>query len=154
MVKEIAVLELEVVYLERYLLSLYRKIFDQQVSTSLSAKDEKVDERIRMSSITHKETFPVFPTTDIVSVKNNNYTNDANHLSSLQDGIGNSTREWNGSWGPAKMTDCGIHRCHSSISHRSTGNSPPTTSIARAADLYHSLPLSMLEVTRMSLKCS
>ncbi|CAB4290284.1 unnamed protein product [Prunus armeniaca] len=35
-IKEIAVLELEVVYLERYLLSLYRKTFDQQISSELS----------------------------------------------------------------------------------------------------------------------
>ncbi|CAN1224979.1 hypothetical protein LINGRAPRIM_LOCUS930 [Linum grandiflorum] len=33
LIKEIAVLELEVVYLEQYLLSLYRKAFDQQVSS-------------------------------------------------------------------------------------------------------------------------
>ncbi|KAJ6774481.1 hypothetical protein OIU79_017806 [Salix purpurea] len=33
MIKEIAILELEVVYLEQYLLSLYRKAFDQQASS-------------------------------------------------------------------------------------------------------------------------
>ncbi|KAJ6692625.1 TERNARY COMPLEX FACTOR MIP1 LEUCINE-ZIPPER PROTEIN [Salix purpurea] len=37
LMKEIAVLELEVVYMERYLLSLYRKTLDHQVS-SLSTK--------------------------------------------------------------------------------------------------------------------
>ncbi|KAM7252225.1 hypothetical protein ACFE04_024108 [Oxalis oulophora] len=33
LVKEIAVLELEVIYLEQYLLSLYRKAFDQQITS-------------------------------------------------------------------------------------------------------------------------
>ncbi|GMI86428.1 hypothetical protein like AT5G66600 [Hibiscus trionum] len=41
LIKEIAVLELEVVYLEQYLLSLYRKAFDQQrTSISPSKRDE------------------------------------------------------------------------------------------------------------------
>ncbi|CAL5333651.1 unnamed protein product [Camellia sinensis] len=40
LIKEIAVLELEVVYLERYLLSLYRRTFDERVSF-LSTVDEK-----------------------------------------------------------------------------------------------------------------
>ncbi|CAI0554358.1 unnamed protein product [Linum tenue] len=41
LIKEIAVLELEVVYLEQYLLSLYRKAFDQQTSSvSPSSKEE------------------------------------------------------------------------------------------------------------------
>lgn len=43
LIKEIATLELEVVHLEQYLLSLYRKAFDGQSSSvvSPSAKDEK-----------------------------------------------------------------------------------------------------------------
>lgn len=41
LIREIATLELEVVHLEQYLLSLYRKAFDGQSSTvSTSAKDE------------------------------------------------------------------------------------------------------------------
>lgn len=42
LIREIATLELEVVHLEQYLLSLYRKAFDgQSSSVSPSAKDEK-----------------------------------------------------------------------------------------------------------------
>lgn len=42
LIKEIAILEVEVVHLEQYLLSLYRKAFDgQSSSSSPSAKDEK-----------------------------------------------------------------------------------------------------------------
>ena len=46
LIKEIAVLELEVVYLEQYLLSLYRKAFDQQVS---SISPSKRGERLKTS---------------------------------------------------------------------------------------------------------
>ena len=42
LIKEIAVLELEVVYLEQYLLSLYRKAFDQQISSVSPTKDERL----------------------------------------------------------------------------------------------------------------
>ncbi|KAK4780598.1 hypothetical protein SAY87_016704 [Trapa incisa] len=44
LIKEIATLELEVVYMEQYLLSLYRKAFDQQVtSVPLIAKEDKLN---------------------------------------------------------------------------------------------------------------
>ncbi|KAL2328923.1 hypothetical protein Fmac_022350 [Flemingia macrophylla] len=42
LIKEIGILELEVVYLEQYVLSLYRKIFDQQIS-SLSTKERRLE---------------------------------------------------------------------------------------------------------------
>uniref|UniRef100_A0A6N2L7M6 DUF547 domain-containing protein n=1 Tax=Salix viminalis TaxID=40686 RepID=A0A6N2L7M6_SALVM len=136
LMKEIAVLELEVVYMERYLLSLYRKTLDHQVS-SLSTKDEMEDERFKMSSDAQRGMFPAVPRNDIVSVKDNS-TDNASHLTSL-------TKECNGSWGLEKMLDSSIHQCPSSISQRSIGTYPPTRSIARAIDSYHSLPLSMLE---------
>ncbi|KAJ6707847.1 TERNARY COMPLEX FACTOR MIP1 LEUCINE-ZIPPER PROTEIN [Salix viminalis] len=141
LVKEIAVLELEVVYLERYLLSLYRKTFEQQVS-SLSTKDERVDERFKMSSTARKGMFPSVPgnENDVMSDKDHSADN-ASHLSSL-------TKECNGTWGPAKLLDSSIHRCHSSMSQRSIGTSPATRLIARAVDSCHSLPLSMLELSR------
>ncbi|KAJ6395891.1 hypothetical protein OIU77_021031 [Salix suchowensis] len=80
LVKEIAVLELEVVYLERYLLSLYRKTFEQQVS-SLSTKDERVDERFKMSSTARKGMFPSLPgnENDVMSDKDHSADN-ASHL--------------------------------------------------------------------------
>ncbi|KAF9675975.1 hypothetical protein SADUNF_Sadunf09G0090000 [Salix dunnii] len=135
LMKEIAVLELEVVCMERYLLSLYRKTLDHQVS-SLSTKDEMDDERFKMSSDAHRGMFPAVPRNDIVSV-NDNSSDNTSHLTSL-------TKECNGSWG-LKMLDSSIHQCPSSISQRSIGTYPPTRSIARAMDSYHSLPLSMLE---------
>jgi hypothetical protein len=140
LIKEIAVLELEVVYLERYLLSLYRKTFEQQVS-SLSTKDERDHERFKMSSNTHKGMFPSVPgkENDIMSDKDHSADN-ASHLTSL-------TKERNDTRGPEKLLDSSIHRCHSSMSQRSIGTSPTTRSVARAVDSCHSLPLSMLEVT-------
>ncbi|KAF9684326.1 hypothetical protein SADUNF_Sadunf04G0106600 [Salix dunnii] len=141
LIKEIAVLELKVVYLERYLLSLYRKTFEEQV-LSLSTKDERGDERFKMSSNTHKGMCPSVPgnENDIMSDKDRSADN-ASHLTSL-------TKECNGTWGPAKLLDSSIHRCHSSMSQRSIGTSPITRLIARAVDSCHSLPLSMLELYR------
>ncbi|KAI5592100.1 hypothetical protein BDE02_04G129500 [Populus trichocarpa] len=141
LIREIAVLELEVVYLERYLLSLYRKTFEQQVS-SLSTKDERDHERFKMSSNTHKGMFPSVPgkENDIMSDKDHSADN-ASHLTSL-------TKERNDTRGPEKLLDSSIHRCHSSMSQRSIGTSPTTRSVARAVDSCHSLPLSMLELAR------
>ncbi|GMP38077.1 hypothetical protein CsSME_00009472 [Camellia sinensis var. sinensis] len=49
LIKEIAVLEMQVVYMEKYLLSLYRKTFDERASF-LSTLDEKS----ASTSTTHK----------------------------------------------------------------------------------------------------
>lgn len=41
LIKEIALLEMEVVHLEHYLLSLYRKAFDQQITPNSESKKPK-----------------------------------------------------------------------------------------------------------------
>ncbi|KAJ4836062.1 hypothetical protein Tsubulata_008963 [Turnera subulata] len=135
LIKEIAVLELEVAYLERYLLCLYRKTFDQQVPPS-SAKDEVLEK----NSVVNKANFPLVSAHDIMSETNSSVTH-----TSVQNSKGNPHKEVHGSnSGLGKWLDSGIYRCHSSMSQRS-GGSPPLKSIARALDSYHSLPLSMLE---------
>lgn len=141
LIKEIAVLELEVVYLERYLLSLYRKTFDQQ-APSLSTKNE----RFKSNSITHKGMFPVASRYDIMSDKDSSINHTSN-FTSVQNSIENPPKEFNGTCRAGKLLDSSIHRCHSSMSQRSPGTSPPMRSVARTVDSFHSLPLSMLEVT-------
>ncbi|KAJ9152891.1 hypothetical protein P3X46_026399 [Hevea brasiliensis] len=139
LIKEIAVLELEVVHLERYLLSLYRNTFDHQQVSSQSI----CDEICKMNSITHKETFPVVPRQDIIA-DNHNSVKQSNHLTWHQNPSGNRPMECNGTWGPGKLLDSSIHQYHSSISQRSIG-SPSSKSVSRTVDTCRSLPLSMLE---------
>ncbi|XP_015574576.1 uncharacterized protein LOC8279547 isoform X1 [Ricinus communis] len=139
LIKDIALLELEVVHLERYLLSLYRKTFDQQVTPQST-----IDERCKMNSSMQKKVLPVVPRQDNM-IANRNSVNHSSCLTRPQDSSGNQTKQFNGTWGLENLLDSSIYRCHSSISQRSTGTSPPMKSMASAADSYHSLPLSMLE---------
>lgn len=125
--------------MERYLLSLYRDTFDQQFSSQ-----QGLDE-ICKNSITHKRMFPAVPRQDITT-DNHNSVNQSSHLTFHQNSKGNQPMECNGSWGPEKLLDSSIHQYQYSVSHRSIG-SPSSKSVSRAVDLYHSLPLSMLEVT-------
>ncbi|XP_023511613.1 uncharacterized protein LOC111776407 [Cucurbita pepo subsp. pepo] len=107
LIKQIAVLELEVVYLEKYLLSLYRRTFEQQVS-SFSTMDDS------------------------------------------QESFGNQCKERNEDEEPEKSLH--VHRSYSSLSQRSPGSSrsyPLSKYMAKAVDSYHSLPLSMLEQSRV-----
>ncbi|XVF15680.1 hypothetical protein REPUB_Repub09cG0176000 [Reevesia pubescens] len=118
LIKEIAVLELEVVYLEQYLLSLYRKAFDQQVS---SISPSKRDERLKSPVDTPRGRFSEVSIPDNASKVEN---------SALQSGYrDNSWKEPNGI-GQEKVLDSGVHRCHSSLSQHSvfsSRTSPPET---------------------------
>lgn len=120
-------LELEVVYLERYLLSLYRKTFDQQISSELS----------------------VAPRQD-ATPENSNTVTYSDDLMSPRNSIVKPLKECNDIVEQQKLLDSSIHRTYSSLSQRSTCStrtSPRTKSRAKAVDSYHSLPFSMLEVT-------
>ncbi|KAJ8763326.1 hypothetical protein K2173_002209 [Erythroxylum novogranatense] len=131
LINEVAVLELEVVYLEKYLLSVYRKMFDQQVSMISST-----DAGLKMNSIIHEDKFPVIHEHDLVQHEDN---------SANQSSLQNDQKESNDIFGLAKLSDSGIQRCHSSLSQHLPGSSRTMRSVARALDSYHSLPLSMLE---------
>lgn len=131
-------LELEVVYLEQYLLSLYRKKFDQQKSS-----ESTVEGRL------NKEMFQKVPEYDIMSEKEDSAVH-STHSMLPQNSIGNPLQECNDIWGTQKQLDSSIHRSHSSLSQRSaclTRTSPPMKFLNKGVGLYHSLPLSMLEVT-------
>ncbi|XP_037497660.1 uncharacterized protein LOC105631832 isoform X2 [Jatropha curcas] len=140
LIKEVAVLELEVVYMERYLLSLYRNTFDQQMSSYSS-----IDERCKMNSIMHKGVFPEVPREDIITSIHSS-VNQSSIFSCNRSSSANQNKECNGSSETEKLFDSSIHQCHFSRSQRSFGiSSPAMKSITRAVDAYHSLPLSMLE---------
>ncbi|XP_021661298.2 uncharacterized protein LOC110650564 isoform X2 [Hevea brasiliensis] len=139
LIKEIALLELEVVHLEQHLLSLYRKAFGQQISSvSPSSKYERskspvTTPRGRSLDVSRPDTMPKRET------------------SAVQSGCGSHDNPWkesSGIGGEEKLLDSGVHRCHSSLSQRSafpTRTSPPEESLGRAVRACHSQPLSMME---------
>ncbi|XP_061948745.1 uncharacterized protein LOC133672368 isoform X3 [Populus nigra] len=138
LIKEIAVLELEVVHLEQYLLSLYRKAFDQQtylVSPSKqdpSLKTPVTTPRRRLFDVSRPET----------SKKETSATQTACQSRD------NKWKETNVIGGEEKLLDSGVHRCHSSLSQRSAFSnrtSPPEEFLGRAVRACHSQPLSMME---------
>ncbi|KAG8641291.1 hypothetical protein MANES_13G133300v8 [Manihot esculenta] len=139
LIKEIAVLELEVAYLEQYLLSLYRKAFDQQISSvSPSGKHEKpkspvTTPRGRFLDVSRPDTLPKRETS---AIQSGCWSHD------------NTWKESSGIGGGEKLLDSGVHRCHSSLSQRSafpTITSIPEESFGRAVRACHSQPLSMME---------
>ncbi|PPS02491.1 hypothetical protein GOBAR_AA18168 [Gossypium barbadense] len=119
LVKEIAVLELEVVYLEHYLLSLYRKAFDQQVS---SLSPSKRDERLKTSVDTPKMRFS--------EVSRPGNESKVENSAILSDNHDNSWEEPNGI-GEEKLLDSSVGLLWMRL--------------AKAIRACHSQPLSMME---------
>lgn len=123
LIKEIAVLELEVVYLEKYLLSMYRKTYDERVSI-LTTFDSSSNSNSK--SATHKSIFREAP---------------GHHIARKESG------DLSGSM---ILENSSIHRSHSSLSQHSACSFRtylPVGTLAEAVHSYHSLPLSMLEVS-------
>ncbi|XP_058214045.1 uncharacterized protein LOC131325673 isoform X2 [Rhododendron vialii] len=125
LIKEIAVLELEVVYLEKYLLSMYRKNFDERVSI-LTTFDSNLNSNSNSNSksATHKSIFREAP---------------GHHIARKESG------DLSGSM---ILENSSIQRSHSSLSQHSACSFrayPPVGTLAEAVHSYHSLPLSMLE---------
>ncbi|KAF5958179.1 hypothetical protein HYC85_005404 [Camellia sinensis] len=138
LIKEIAVLELEVVHLEHYLLSLYRQAFDQQVS-SLSPSTK--DERLKSPLTTPRGRCLQFSRSDI---------NTNREISTVQTSCRSLANPWNESSNieEVKPVDSGVHHSHSSLSQRSvpsTRTSPMEESLGKAVRACHSQPLSMME---------
>ncbi|XP_039020469.1 uncharacterized protein LOC120152280 [Hibiscus syriacus] len=136
LIKEIAVMELEVIYLEQYLLSLYRKAFDLKVS---SISPYKRVERLKKPVNTLRGRCLEFSGPDASKHEN----------STMQCGYGeNSWKEPIGIVGE-KLLDSGVYRCHSTLSQHSvfpSWTSPLDESLAdRAVRACHSQPLSMVE---------
>lgn len=117
-------------YLEKYLLSLYRKTFDERVSSLSTLNEIK-----RPDSSIHKRSLSDVPG-DLFKSKEKSLVINSSSSLQTQDSM-------------EKFVDSGIHRCHSSLSHSACNikTSPPRGTLAEAVDSFHSLPLSMLEVS-------
>lgn len=133
LIKQIAVLELEVVYLEKYLLSLYRRTFDQHVS-SFSTMDN------RLESYTEPH----------IAIEGEHSFINSDHIVSPETLSGDQSKGRNEVEEPEKLSH--FHRSYSSLLQRSPGSSrnyPLSKYMAKAVDSYHSLPLSMLEQSQI-----
>lgn len=132
-------------HLEQYLLSLYRKAFDGQLSTvSPPAKDK----RSKLPLTTPRSR--ILDATKSVPASKRESSAVQSGCQSLE----NPWKESNGIGGEEKLLDSSVHRCHSTLSQRSafsTRTSPPGESSAKAVRYCHSQPLSMMEVTYIDL---
>ncbi|KNA16634.1 hypothetical protein SOVF_087360 [Spinacia oleracea] len=122
---EIAVLELEVLQLEKYLVSLYKKALDRRLeSLSKNSKDIFTEQRISSDR---------FQMNSDQSIIKHICLEEHNNESKEQEDV----------------LGCSIHRSHSSLSHQSFAYpsrlSPLVGKVAEAVNSYHSLPLTMLE---------
>ncbi|XP_023744271.1 uncharacterized protein LOC111892465 isoform X1 [Lactuca sativa] len=127
LIKDIAVLEYEVSHLEQYLLSLYRKAFDQQISCPY---DDEASKSPLM--ITPRGKYVETCRNDI-SLK----LQDANHNNNRGVEVKEEEEEED------IVLDSGVHRCHSSLSHQSIEN--PINTLGKELRACHSQPLSMME---------
>ncbi|KAL1316324.1 hypothetical protein HN51_068545 [Arachis hypogaea] len=139
LIKEIAVLELEVVYLEQHLLSLYRKAFEQHLSSvSPSTKEEtvKLPQATPQPRLTQVSKPQVLTKTECSAVQSNN-----SHEPQTRG------KESKGNLPEDMHMYSGVYRCHSSLSHYSafTRSSPPSEPLTKPPRACHSQPLSMME---------
>ncbi|XP_021738546.1 uncharacterized protein LOC110705034 [Chenopodium quinoa] len=125
LLREIAMLEMEVLELEKYLVSLYQKALDRRLA-SLSKDSNNVLSEQKVCS----DRFQIpadQPVINNICLEEHN-----NEAKEQEDVLGSS-----------------IHRSHSSLSHQSTVYasrlSPLAGKVAEAVNSYHSLPLTMLE---------
>jgi len=145
LIQEIGILELEVVYLEQYLLSLYRKRFDQQISPK--------ERRLELASDTIQLKSAV-PSNDAISCKEISVVNCSKVISPRNSAVFR-LKECNNQLESETVLDSSIHRCHSALSQRTVCSieaSPGNIETKAVVDSYHSLPLSMLEVGIMKTR--
>ncbi|KAK4740116.1 hypothetical protein R3W88_003813 [Solanum pinnatisectum] len=129
LVREIALLELDIVCLEKYLLSMYRKTFAKRLE-SLSMKDD----RTKTNSTPNEKKFAEVKETPRTNITSPIFPTLSNAIKECDDD-------------KQKLVDSTILRCHSSLSHAACSfrASPSVAVLADAVDSYHSMPLSMLE---------
>ncbi|KAG4987866.1 hypothetical protein JHK85_030849 [Glycine max] len=149
LIREIAVLELEVVYLEQHLLSLYRKAFDQQLS---SVSPTSKEESVKFPLTTHSARFINVSVPEVLTKRESSTEQSNEHkletLSKEYDIYEPETfgKEHNRNLLEEKHLGSGVYRCHSSLSHcpAFTRESPPADSLAKSLRACHSQPLSIL----------
>ncbi|KAK6946188.1 Ternary complex factor MIP1, leucine-zipper [Dillenia turbinata] len=140
LIREVAVLEMEVVYLEQFLLSLYRKRFDHSVTSS-----SRVDGRLKPTVMFHNDTIQEDSANGLASEEEKSAIQ-LSHLHLHQDLLDGLTKECRENWGPEKLLDAGIYRSHSALSHCSAHlNGTAGAGLQKTAQSCHRQPWSILE---------
>ncbi|TVU47848.1 hypothetical protein EJB05_07462, partial [Eragrostis curvula] len=142
LIKEIAVLELEVICLEQHLLTLYRKAFEQQICTPNSACDMESNQQPARSfsgmlseaselDFSTPKKHQLFQSSRMVLARKSTPTTSTSKTSTSQ-----------------PLEKISIGRSHSSLLHRticSARVSPSANNLARALKPCHTSPLSFVE---------
>ncbi|CAN6290159.1 unnamed protein product [Urochloa humidicola] len=135
LIKEIAVLELEVICLEQHLLTLYRKAFEQQFCPANSSCDMESDKQpARSFSGILSETSEL----DFSTPRKHQLVQSSRMVLARKSTPTTSTSE-------TSHEKTNIGRSHSSLLHRSVRVSPSTNNLARALKPCHTSPLSFVE---------
>lgn len=121
---------------------MYRKKFNQQQSNP-----SNMEGRSKSTSVMHDEIIEVAGY-DIMSEKDDSIIH-SSHLKFPRNSIAKPPDAGNDIWGTRMLLDSSIHRSHSLLSQHSAclTRTSPAKFPTKAVDSYHSLPLSMLEVT-------
>jgi hypothetical protein len=160
-------------YLEQYLLSLYRKRFDEHIS-SLSTKERRLESasyinkstsalscngsilekqrRLELASHINKVA-SVVPVSGAISDREVSVPRSSDTLSTSSLG-GFQLKECINQLEPESVLDSSIHRCYSALSQQTACSIEASSEDIRtkAAESYHSLPLFMLEVSTIKNK--
>ncbi|XP_028554797.1 uncharacterized protein LOC110106519 [Dendrobium catenatum] len=131
LIREIAVLELEVMHLEQHLLSLYRKDFEQQLPTS-SSRAAKAKQPISFQ----RKLFHELPGPEISSLSGHPLVHSTRILPSQITACKLTDESY-----CQNISDRNVHRCHSALNQRavySSRISPSEAALARALQDCHS----------------
>ena len=138
LIKEIAVLELEVICLEQHLLTLYRKAFEQQLCPVNSSCDMEND---RPPARSFSGILSEASELDFSTPKKHQLVQSSRMVLARK-----STPATTASTSETNHEKTNIGRSHSSLLHRSVRVSPSANNLARALKPCHTSPLSFVEV--------
>ncbi|EEE58655.1 hypothetical protein OsJ_10046 [Oryza sativa Japonica Group] len=142
LIKEIAVLELEVICLEQHLLALYRKAFDQQICSVSSSCDMEIN---KQSARSFSGILTGSSELDFSTPRKHQLLQSSGMVMARKSTPTTLTSETRTSHYNDKT---GIGRSHSSLLQRSICSarvSPSANNLARALKPCHTLPLSFVE---------
>uniref|UniRef100_A0A1J3F883 DUF547 domain-containing protein n=1 Tax=Noccaea caerulescens TaxID=107243 RepID=A0A1J3F883_NOCCA len=135
LIKDIAVLEMEVIHLEQYLLSLYRKAFDQQISPVSPNSENKKPKSPPSVTVTTPRRRLDFSEDDDTTPKTDHPTNP------LLDESQNQSKKTENSACDRDQTDASFRRSHSQRSAFESRKASPEDSWSKAIRSCHSQPL-------------
>ena len=138
LIKEIAVLELEVICLEQHLLTLYRKAFEQQLCPVNSSCDMEND---RQPARSFSGILSEASELDFSTPRKHQLVQSSRMVLARK-----STPATTASTSETNHEKTNIGRSHSSLLHRSVRVSPSANNLARALKPCHTSPLSFVEV--------